>query len=173
MTIACGESVDALNRLARAGRIHESAPVRAEVQMHIAASPGRVWALLIDAPSWPKWNDQIDNVAAPGQLASGTRFAWTTGGTTIRSQVQLFDREHRIGWTGTAFTAKAIHIWELGAAGGGGTLVTVKESMDGPFMEHLFPSRKLVQTDTDWLLSLKHVAELYSKQRPDNLKSVK
>ena len=153
LTTGCGESAQALDRLARAGRIHEGAPVTAEVEMQIAASCSRVWALLVDASSWPKWNHQIEKVAAPGQLASGTRFDWITGGTTIRSQVQLFDPERRLGWTGTAFTAKAIHIWELRPAGEGQTSVTVKESMDGPLMKHLFPSRKLVQTDTDWLLS--------------------
>jgi hypothetical protein len=68
--------------------------------MQIAASLATVWALLIDAPSWPKWNHQIEKVAASSQLASGTRFAWTTAGTTMHSQVQLLDPEHRVAWTG-------------------------------------------------------------------------
>ncbi len=163
LTAACGGSPDELIALARAGSIHESAPVKAQVQMQIAASPARVWTLLVDVSSWPKWNHQIEKVTASGPLAPGTRFVWTTGGTRIQSQVQLLDPDRRLSWTGTAFTAKAIHVWELSPATDGQTLVTIKESMDGPFMAHLFPSRKLAETDTEWLVSLKHAAELQSK----------
>ena len=47
-------SLDELNALARSGRTQDDAPVKAEVYMRIAASPAVVWALLINASSWPK-----------------------------------------------------------------------------------------------------------------------
>jgi hypothetical protein len=49
----CGASLATLNRLAADGSIHEDAPVTTHLQIHIAAPPAKVWALLIDAPSWP------------------------------------------------------------------------------------------------------------------------
>jgi hypothetical protein len=42
-------------------------------------------------------------------------------------------------------------------------MVIIKESMDGPFMAQLFPSGKLAETDTEWLVELKHAAELQSR----------
>jgi uncharacterized membrane protein len=155
----CGSSLETLNQLAAAGNIHEQAPVTAHLRIQIAAPPAKVWALLIDASNWPKWQKQIASVAVAGPLQNGTRFTWKTGGAQIHSQVQLFDPERRLGWTGTAMTAKAIHVWELEAKPGNQTLVTVRESMDGPFMAQMFPSAKLAETDTEWLKALKHEAE--------------
>lgn len=155
----CGDSLTTLNRLAAAGSIHEGAPVAAHVQTSIAAPAAKIWALLIEAPAWPKWNKQIESVTAPGPLRKGARFLWTTGGTKISSEVQLFDPERRLAWTGTALTAKAIHVWELRPESPGRTLVVVKESMDGPLMAQLFSSQKLAETDTEWLAALRKAAE--------------
>ncbi len=121
-----------------------------------------MWALLIDAPSWPKWQKQIESVAAGGPLGSGVRFSWRTGSTNIRSQVQLFEPERRLGWTGTAWTTTAVHVWELKPESGNQTLLTMKESMDGPWMAQIYSSQKLTEADTEWLAALKRAAE----QRP-------
>ncbi len=155
----CGDSLAALNRFAAVGSIHEDAPVKTHVQVQIAATPARVWALLIDAPSWPKWQKQIESVTAAAPIGNGVHFSWRTGGTNIHSQVQLFDPERRLSWTGTAFTAKAVHVWELKPEPGNQTLLTVKESMDGPLMAQIYSSQKLTKADTEWLVALKRAAE--------------
>ena len=158
-TNRCGSSLPALNRIAAAGAIHEKAPTTAHLQLEIAAPPSKVWALLIDAPSWPLWQKSIESVTAAGPLGSGMRFSWRTGGTTIHSQVQLFEAQRRLSWTGTAMTAKAVHVWELQPKPGDRTLLTMKESMDGPFMSRLYSSQDLDEADHEWLLALKRAAE--------------
>ena len=155
----CGESLAALNRLAEIGSIHEEAPVTTHLQIQIAAPTAKVWALLIDAPSWPKWQKPIERVTAPGPLGDGVTFFWRTGGTNIRSQVQLFEPEHRLSWTGTAMTAKAVHVWELKPEPGNRTLLTMKESMDGPLMAKIYSSKELGEAGNEWLLALKRAAE--------------
>lgn len=155
----CGDSLRTLNKLAASGSIHQDAPVTAHLQIEIAAPPSRVWALLIGAPSWPAWAHQIESVSPPGPLTNGKSFTWKSGGTTIHSQVQLFEPERRLSWTGTALTAKAVHVWLLAPGPDGGTTVTVNESMDGPLMKELYPSAKLFEADKDWLSALKKAAE--------------
>ena len=157
--VGCGASVETLKNIAAAGSINQRAPVTTHLEIIIAASPTRVWNLLIDAPSWPKWAPQIESVSAPGPLMDGTSFTWKTGDSNIHSQVQLVEPLHRLSWTGTAFTAKAIHVWELAPQPNGGTKVTVNESMDGPLMKILFSSTELTEADSDWLTSLKREAE--------------
>jgi uncharacterized protein YndB with AHSA1/START domain len=157
--VGCGDSLATLNGLAASGAIHEDAPVTAHVQIEIAAPPAKVWSLLVDAPTWPRWESQIESVSATGPLAEGTSFVWSNGGTTIHSQVQLFEPERRLGWTGTAMTAKAAHVWELKPVGDGQTLVTMKESMDGPLMARLYSSQKLADAGSQWLAALKRAAE--------------
>jgi hypothetical protein len=114
---------------------------------------------MIDAPSGPKWQKPIENVTAAGRLENGMRFSWGTGSTNIRSQVQLFEPERRRRWTGTAMTAKAVHVWELKPESGNQTLLTMKESMDGPLMAKLYSSQALGEAGNEWLLALKRAAE--------------
>jgi len=155
----CGDSLAALNQRAATGSIHEESPVLTHVQIQIAAPPAKVWALLIDAPNWPRWQKQIESVDAAGALTPGARFTWRTNGSRIRSQVQLLESERRLAWTGTAFTVKAIHVWELKPAPNNQTLVLEKESMDGPLMAKMYSSAKLTEGDNDWLVALKRAAE--------------
>jgi hypothetical protein len=97
---------------------------------------------------------------APEQLTSEARLALQgAGGTNIHSQIQLYEPEHRLGWTGTALIGKAVHIWELKSESPNRTLVIVKESMDGPWMAKIYPSRKLTEADRSWLAALKQAAE--------------
>lgn len=156
---ACGKSLTALNQLAASGAIQDDAPVKTQLQIEINAPLEKVWALLVDARSWPKWQPEIESVAITGPLAPGHRFSWKTGGTKIHSQVQLYEPEHRLGWTGTALTAKAVHVWELKEESPERTLVVMKESMDGPRMAKIYPSEQLTEADRSWLAALKKAAE--------------
>ena len=92
-------------------------------------------------------------------MTIGTQFVWKSGGTTIHSEVHLLEPDRRLSWTGIAYPARAIHVWELKATPDGGTLVTVKESMTGPLMTWLYPSEKLAASETSWLIALKQAAE--------------
>lgn len=77
----------------------------------------------------------------------------------VLSQVQLFEPERHLGWTGTLYTAKAIHIWQLTPEPGGRTLVRVDESLEGPLVALFYPSSELVKDDQGWLMDLKKAAE--------------
>lgn len=155
----CGKSLSKLNQLSASGAIHEDAPVKAHVSIEVEAPVNRVWTILTDAPSWPSWASQIDSVDSSGPLTEGKTFIWKSGGMTIRSQVQLFAPDRRLSWTGTAMSAKAIHVWNLTPKPNGATEVTVDESLDGLMMSALYSSEKLVEADKEWLLSLKQAAE--------------
>ena len=155
----CGPSMTDLDQLAASGRISERAPVRVHLQADIAAPPSKVWALLINAPAWPSWDSDVSGVSVKQPLASGTRFDWKAGNSTIHSEVRFFEPGQRIIWTGKILTAKAIHAWALMPAPGGHTLVVTDESMDGPLMATLFPAEKLAAADSSWLTALKKAAE--------------
>lgn len=155
----CMRSTARLDALSAAGAIEQDAPVKAHVQVQISAPPARVWGLLVDAAAWPNWYPDIESVEAPASLSMGAHFTWKSGSTSIHSVVHLFEPQRRLSWTGTAFPARAVHVWELEPTPGGGTLVTVDESMEGPLLNWLYPSAKLADADADWLAALKRAAE--------------
>ena len=155
----CGPRLNVLDELAQSGKINERAPVTAHLEIEINAPPAKVWSLLVDAPSWPKWEKQINAVTSDGPLAGGKKFMWKSGDTEIQSQVQLFEPETWLAWTVSAMSAKAIHVWQLQEVAGDRTRVLMKESMDGPLMSRLFPQDKLSAAGMEWLVALKRAAE--------------
>ena len=155
----CGPRLSLLDELAQSGKINEGSPVTAHLEIEINAPPAKVWSLLVDAPSWPKWEKQINAVTSDGPLAAGKKFLWKSGDTEIASQVQLFEPQTRLAWTGSAMSAKAIHVWQLQEVANDRTRVLMKESMDGPLISRLFPQDKLSAAGMQWLVALKNAAE--------------
>ncbi len=153
-------SEDQLDQLAHNGNIQQNAPVKASLEITVNASPERVWGLLTDIKSWPKWQHDITKANIFGPLQSGTEFAWSSGSTNIRSRIALVQTNEEFAWTGTAYKAKAIHVWKIQRLSSNNqTLVKTSESMDG-FMLHLFySSKKLADSDQRWLEALKSAAE--------------
>jgi hypothetical protein len=64
-----------------------------------------------------------------------------------------------LAWTGTAYKARAIHVWNLQPLPDGGTLVKTIESMDGFMLRFFYSSNDLAKSQRLWLDALKHKAE--------------
>jgi uncharacterized protein YndB with AHSA1/START domain len=147
------------DELARGGEIRENAPVRASLEITIHAPVEKVWALLTDVANWPKWHPDISETKMAGPLEAGTAFSWTTGGTHIKSRIAIVQPNEKFAWTGTAYWAKAIHVWKLERLSGDKTQVTTSESMSGFMLTLFYSSKTLEQTDQRWLDRLKLAAE--------------
>ncbi len=147
-----------LDQLARNGSIQENAPVKASLEITVNASPERVWGLLTDVKNWPRWQRDISKAEISGPLQSGTAFSWNAG-TDIRSRIALVEPLEQFAWTGTAYKAKAIHVWKLRRLPGDRTLVKTNESMEGFLLTMFYSSSKLKESDQRWLNYLKAAAE--------------
>ncbi len=136
--------------------INANAATVAHASIHIKASPERVWAVLTDIPSWPRWNADIPMARMEGDLAIGDQFSWKTGGASIRSTLHTVERGRAFGWTGSSYGLKAIHNWSL-VPEGDGVRVEVAESMDGLLARWFRRSfqKNLEQGMDRWLHALK------------------
>ena len=112
--------------------IDRTAPVVVETQIEISASPCAVWAVLIDASSWPKWNGRIDTAELRGPPVVGSVIHWTTSGMTIESRLTTVKPERALDWDGSDGATRGLHSWRLQAFGAR-TIVTNSESMTGGF----------------------------------------
>lgn len=151
--------MDRLEKLAANGQIQENATVKASTEITIHASPERVWHLLADIDDWPKWQSTISAANINGPLESSTTFVWTSGGTQIKSRIALARPVTQLAWTGTAYKARAIHVWNLQALPDGDTLVRTIESMDGFMLRLFYSSSDLAKSQRLWLDALKRKAE--------------
>ena len=147
------------DELARGGQIREDAHVKASLEITIHAPIEKVWLLLTDVKSWPKWQTDISTAEMTGPLQAGTAFSWTTGGTHIKSRLALVQPYNQFAWTGAAFGATAIHVWKLSRLADDQTIVRTDESMHGFLLTLFYSSKKLQETDQRWLDRLKLAAE--------------
>jgi hypothetical protein len=148
-----------LVELAAAGHIDENAPVRASSEILILAPIDKVWKLLSAIDDWPKWQSTISSARTSGPLQPGTEFIWISGGTKIKSRLAVVAPNTDLAWTGTAFGAKAIHIWHLKAPEEGRTLVSTEESMSGFMVKIFYSSKDLEKSQRAWLEALKRASE--------------
>jgi hypothetical protein len=151
--------MDHLEKLAANGRIDENAPVKASSEIVIHASPEKVWQVLTDIGNWPKWQSAVSAAKMNGPLESGTTFVWITGHTKIRSRIALAHPVTELAWTGTAYRARAIHVWNLQPLPGHSTLVKTSESMDGLMLRIFYSSKYLAKSQKLWLDALKRRTE--------------
>ncbi len=137
----CGKTAEALRRLAANGEIDRTAPVQAEAERIVAATPETVWRIVANVPGWPSWWPGVTTATIAGPFVPGTRFAWSQG-VAIKSRLALVQPPSRLAWTGQAWTVRAIHVWRFDPIAGG-TRVRVAESMAGFPVGWLFSSAGL------------------------------
>lgn len=102
------------------------------VHIEIEASPERVWALLADGASYPKWTETV--LSIEGTIASGAKIRLKSSldpKRTFALTVRAFEPNRLLSW-GDAMGERR---YELATIDGGRTRFTMRERIGGP----LFP----------------------------------
>jgi hypothetical protein len=111
--------------------IKQTAPAVTHEQVRIAADVQTVWQVLSDIGRWPVWNKAVHSVSVHGPLRAGTTFDWKAGPGVIKSRLAEVQEPQRIAWTGKTMGIRAVDVFRIEAAEGGGTLVYEDESWEG------------------------------------------
>lgn len=156
---ACGPSSHGLTSLASHGFVQQDAPIKASSTLIIEAPRERVWRILVDVARWPRWEPDISHVSGAHALATGTAFAWQTGGATIHSRVALFSPPNMVAWTGRAATARAIHVFVLTSLGPNRTQIESRESMSGFLITWFYGSAALQKSEDSQLRYLANAVQ--------------
>jgi uncharacterized protein YndB with AHSA1/START domain len=140
--------------------INKNAPVKTVQKITINASPEKVYSIMTNVDQWSTWQADIQKPVLNGSFEKGNSFNWKTGGLTIRSNIHTAVPSKKIGWSGRAFGAFAIHNWTF-TEKGNYTEVTVEESMEGwlvKLMQKKF-QKGLEKSLQIWMNNLKIEAE--------------
>ena len=141
-----------------------SAVVFAHNAVDVRASPQRVWSLLVDCTSWPRWYKHCSDVSilrGDDVLGSSSKFRFKTLQYYFEPEVVTFEPNRMLIWSakGPAGTSGA-HAWYIDPTLTGCRVIT-EEAQHG-FLLRLIRSRaraNLLAAHEDWLLSLKALAE--------------
>ncbi|MBK1897017.1 SRPBCC family protein [Chryseobacterium paridis] len=140
--------------------INRNAPVKTQQKITIHASPEKIYRIMSDVNHWSTWNKDIQDPVMNTPFVKGNSFDWKSGGLTICSTLHTTIPNRKIGWSGPAFGAFAIHNWTF-VRDSNDTQVIVDESMEGwlvSMMSTKFQTH-LEQSLQTWLKDLKTEAE--------------
>jgi len=150
-------------------KANPNAPVFATFEIEINAPPDAVWKVVTDFGGWPSWNPNVQTVDINELVSKGTVFKLVSGGSKIRSTIQVFDRPNLIAWNGSIMTIKSVTVCSL-TPQESRTTVMAEESFEGP-VAWLFKKslQRMLETSLlDMLKGLKIETEKRSaKGRPD------
>lgn len=164
------QTTEEQDRAARSAAIHwpqqftpDSAVVFAHNQIHIEAACPQVWSYLVNATGWPQWYSNAANVHIAGDdtlLHDNSAFTWDTFGLHVKSRVQEFAVNERLGWSGNTADIAAYHTWLLTPDTKGCEVITeeVVKGAGAVAMKAKHPDGMHKGHDL-WLNSLKKVVE--------------
>jgi uncharacterized protein YndB with AHSA1/START domain len=143
-----------------------TAGIFAHNELRISASCERVWRHLVEAPAWPSWYPNAQDVqlldTGATVLQQGSVFRWKTFGQPLESRVHEFVPHSRIGWYGGAHDAAPAfyHTFYLTSDGDSCRAVT-EELGNGPVAEYMRKTDEgMMHRGHDlWLASLKSISE--------------
>jgi hypothetical protein len=128
--------------------------VQNESSVIVDATPGEVWDVLADLRNWPSWMPDYE-ILELGEVTPGAGFRWRLGKVKISSTFAVVTPERELTWSGAVFGYTSVDMLLLAALPGGGTRVTMAESLAGPLVSVLFSTGRLRAQHERYLAALK------------------
>ena len=101
------------------------------VSIDIDAGPSEVWALLTDAPGFPRWNTTVTSIDGTIALGARLQIKVPISPRTFKVKVTTFDAPNRLVWAdGQAPMFRGVRTYVLEPRGGG-TRFTMTETFAG------------------------------------------
>jgi uncharacterized protein YndB with AHSA1/START domain len=153
-------SILLLGLLALPAALAASALPNSTATISIDAPLERIWQLMVDVDSWPRWNPAVGSAKLKGSLAVGATFRWKNDGFTVMSTFRTIEPMKHLVWTGKAFGTTALHSWDFQSSDTG-VIVRTSETFGG-WLPRLMPDmlqRSLDAALPEWVAKLKAAAE--------------
>ena len=112
----------------------KTADLYAHNEIVIDAPVGVVFRHIQEAEKWPDWYSNSQHVVVHSDdklLKKDTEWDWDTFGVHIKSRVNEFEVNSRIGWFGNGTGMRAYHTWYLIPLGNNKTHVVMEECVYG------------------------------------------
>ncbi|MDR5750724.1 MULTISPECIES: SRPBCC family protein [unclassified Caballeronia] len=108
--------------------------------IEIAAKPERIWALLSDVASWPRWNSGIERVELHGPFVTGTTFSMTVPGADTFTSRLLAVHENASFVDETILDGtRVVVLHEISPLSSGKSRVTYSTEITGPDEDEFGP----------------------------------
>jgi uncharacterized protein YndB with AHSA1/START domain len=120
-----------------------------ESQSQIAATPAEVWAVLVDAASWPSWDSGV--LGVDGEIALGNKIVIRSSAAPDRTfpvKVTVFQAPGKLVFSNGNFIFKGVRTYTLSPKSGG-TLFHMREEYTGAMLGMIWKSMPDLQPSFD------------------------
>lgn len=141
------------------GRIDERAAIRASGEISINAPIEQVWSVLVDLPSWPRFDPNFSDVRLESTVSVGAKASFKIKGFPIQGMFAIVQPNQELTWVGKSLWTKAIDRHVVEAIASNVTRLSIEESLSGIFVPLLFSSARLEKQHQEWLRTMKTFIE--------------
>lgn len=141
------------------GKIDQEAAIKASGEIDIDAPIDRVWDVLVDLPSWPRFDPNFSDVKIESTVSVGTKASFKISGFPIQGTFAVVQPNQELTWVGKSLWTKAIDRHVVKAISGNVTRLYIEESLSGVFVPLMFSSARLVRQHQGWLNAMKMYIE--------------
>ncbi|MGW5262229.1 SRPBCC family protein [Microbispora sp. NPDC004025] len=136
------------------GRVDPDAQLISSSHLVVDVAADRVWEVMADLRAWPSWASRI-RITELGEVRPGASFRWRLNGVPLRSRFAVVEPARELTWTGTFLGRyRAVDRHVLEPLEGGGTRITVEESLAGPLLPLFYREPMLRANHERWLSDL-------------------
>ncbi len=156
-----GPSFDALyTQYALKGKIDDRAAIKASGEIDINAPINQVWGVLVDLPSWPRFDPNFGDVKLASTVAVGAQASFKIRGFPIQGTFAVVRPNQELTWVGKSLWTKAIDRHVVEARSNNVTRLYIEESLSGVFVPLMFSNARLVRQHQEWLSAMKMFIEV-------------
>jgi hypothetical protein len=141
------------------GRIDEKAAIRASGEISIKAPIDQVWRVLVDLPSWPRFDPNFSDVRLETTVSVGAKASFKIKGFPIQGMFAVVKPNQELTWVGKSLWTKAIDRHVVETISSNATRLYIEESLSGIFVPLMFSSTRLMKQHQEWLNAMKMFVE--------------
>jgi hypothetical protein len=142
------------------GKIDERAAILASGEISIDAPIGQVWSVLVDLPTWPRFDPNFSDVRLESTVSVGAKASFKIKGFPIQGVFAVVKPNQELTWVGQSLWTKAIDRHVVQAISSNSTRLYIEESLSGVFVPLLFSSVRLEKQHQEWLNTMKMFIEV-------------
>lgn len=143
------------------GILDERAAIKAAGEIDIHAPIDQVWDVLVDLPSWTRFDPNFSDVKLESTVAVGAQASFKIKGFPIRGRFAVVHPHQELTWVGKSLWTNAIDRHLVEARSGHVTRLSIEESLSGVLVPLMFSSARLVKQHQEWLAAMKTFIEAH------------
>ena len=155
LSCSAAPDYDELLVIAKSRRINGEASIKAEASIMLQVPSYIVWKRVGEIKIWPKWSSVVSETTIRGKLDPGRKFTWKANEEEFNSEIAVYEPINNLSIISKGPWGISILLWNVSAISKNTTVLLVKESIDGFWVNWIYSPEERKEYLEKWLKDLK------------------